>query len=603
MPLSINDSETLFGRFGARGSDGSNGTSIAPDGTAGGAGRPGRVAALTRTGQGFTGDAGDDRVQIGLAAEGGAGGGGGRGGAGAFARSDTVFLFGPTSDFTSTTYVGSGEGGSGGRGGNGGAAEVGLSALVLDLASVPGGLDRVLLQAQATGGSGNIGGSGGAGGSSGSNSAFVLQFGAAPDLYTRTTESTGSAGGETGNAGAHGRGARSLVAFDDVTVTGATLTLQVSGLAGGGTGATGTLPFANGTGVPVADGRPGGDGGSGGAAIAQVTDLDVSATDALELFVVLSAVGGFGGAGGTGARAVAASTSTGIALNGIGGETTTDTFARAGSGGDGGAGGAATTVLAGSAVTGSTGDDLVLIDLRAMGGLGGTGGGGGTGAAGSTVTGGSPDYTVTRIVIGTPDGRAGSDGALGDARIVLTDTSITLGEGDDSLGLLLAIALAGTPTFDVARNAFDGGRGTDTLSIGNSFSDGQPDVVFNVHAGIVRAGGGAGNTMTGFEAFAGGTGADRFIDGVGHHAYRGGPGADHFAFAAGRDGDDTVWDVERGEDVIRFRGFGPVLNDFADVLAAATQVAGGVLIRTSATSSVLLSGVQIADLAANDFVF
>lgn len=602
MPLGINDSETLFGTVGARGTDGSTGTSLVPNGEAGGSGRPGQVAALTRTGQSFTGDAGDDLVQIDLAAEGGSGGGGGRGGSGAFAQSDTVFLFGPTSEFTSTTYFGSGDGGRGGRGGNGGAAEAILSTLLLDLAGVPGGLDRVLLVAQATGGSGNIGGAGGAGGSSGSNSAFVQQFGAAPDLYTRTTETTGSPGGETGNAGANGRGARGLAAFDNLTVTGEILTLQLGGLAGGGGGPTGTLPFANGAGAPVADGRPGADGGSGGAALARVTDLDVSATVALELSVVLSAVGGFGGAGGTGARAVAASTSTGITLNGIGGETTTDRYAQAGRGGDGGAGGAATTVFTGSTIAGSAGDDAVRIDLRAMGGLGGIGGGGGTGATSSTVTAGSPDYTITRIVIGTPDGQGGSDGALGDARITLTDNGIALGDGDDSLGLLLAITLADTRTFTVARNAFDGGPGTDTFSLGNAFTDGQPDLLFNVHTGTWRVGARGFNTMTGFEQFNGGAGHDRFIDGVGNQTYDGRSGADRFDFVAGRAGNDVVRGLEP-EDVVALRGFGPALNSFAEVLNAATQRFDGVLIQTSATSSVLLAGVQIASLVADDFVF
>jgi hypothetical protein len=56
-------------------------------------------------------------------------------------------------------------------------------------------------------------------------------------------------------------------------------------------------------------------------------------------------------------------------------------------------------------------------------------------------------------------------------------------------------------------------------------------------------------------------------------------------------------------DVIRLAGFGPTLDSFADVLAATTATAQGALIQTSATSSVLLVGLTVASLQADDFPF
>jgi hypothetical protein len=88
----------------------------------------------------------------------------------------------------------------------------------------------------------------------------------------------------------------------------------------------------------------------------------------------------------------------------------------------------------------------------------------------------------------------------------------------------------------------------------------------------------------------GGPGKDRFLDGAGNQTCQRFAGADRIdAFAAA--------------DVIRLRGFGAAPDSLAEVLAAATDTGAGVLIQTSATSSILIAGVLVAALVADDFVF
>ncbi len=604
MPLSINDQETLLGLQGRNGTPGDSAPPAFQDGEGGSNGRPGQTAEVSRAGQTLTGDVGDDLVLITLAAEGGPGGAGGSGGSGRFAENTVVTQFGPTSTSTFNTYGGNGDGGNGGRGAVGGAGDAILSRVVLDLLGVPGGADLALLSLQGVGGAGGNGGGGGFGRPSSGVGVSIDQIGVPNAFYTNYTETNASPGGLSGNGGASGRGGRGLTAFDDMTVTGETLNLQLRGLAAGGDGAAGPTAVAHAAGGTVVDGRDGRDGAAGGVAQARATNLAVTATGELDLWITLSAVGGWGGGGGNGADPVARQNFNVVLTNGVGTSTVTDDYGAAGRGGHGGAGGAAVAAVTGAVITGSARDDVVAIDLRATGGEGGGGGSGGRGVESSLVLSGNPGQILSTVAVnGTPAGADGRDGLDGAATVRLTDNTIGLGEGDDRLDLLLLADGSGARTVTVARNLFDGGQGTDTLSIGNSFSAGQPEVTFNVFAGTFRVGAAGSNAMVGFEEFAGGLGDDLFIDGAGDQGYRGGFGADRFQFVAGRDGNDTVRDFDPFDDVIQLRGFGPVLNDFADVLAAATQVAGGVRIQTSATSSVLLTGLRIADLEANDFLF
>lgn len=604
MPLNIIDQQTLFGTPGRRGINGDSAPPEPQHGEGGSNGRPGQAAEISRTGLTLLGDAGDDLLQITLAAEGGFGGGGGSGGWGSFATNTVRDESGPTWSSTFNAYGGNGNGGNGGRGAGGSAGDAILSQLVFDLLGVRGGSDVVALTLQGVGGAGGSGGQGGFGRPSSGVGTSVDQIGVPGNYYTFYSETTAAPGGLSGLSGDGGRGARGLVAFDDVTVSGETLSLSLRGLAAGGDGAAGGSSFSHAAGGTVADGRSGGDGAAAGAAQARVANLIVTATGGLDLDVTIAAAGGWGGPGGWGSDPVAREISNTILTNGNGSSYLTHDYARAGNGGDGGAGGAAVAAFTGAAITGSAQADWVRIDLRATGGEGGTGGRGGRGVDDSIVVTGDPGLVLyTTTVNGTPAGSDGTAGLAGASTVRLTDNVIALGDGDDLLDLLLLADGSGARTITVARNLLDGGQGIDTLSIGNFFSEGQPDVTFNVFAGTFRVGAAGGNAMAGFEEFVGGRGDDHFIDGAGNQGYRGSFGADRFEFVRGRDGNDTVWDFDRFEDTIVLRGFGAPLNDFADVLAAATQTQAGVRIQTSPTSSVLLAGVQRAELEANDFLF
>lgn len=604
VPLTINDNETLFGTRGRSGTTGDSAPPALQHGEGGSNGRPGQAAEVSRTGQGFAGDAGDDFVFITLAAEGGSGGVGGNGGWGNFASNSVRSESGPTWDSTFNSYGGNGNGGNGGRGAGGAAGGAILSQLVFDMLGVPGGSDVVALTLQGVGGSGGGGGQGGFGRPSSGVGTTVEQIGVPGNYYTVYTETTGAPGGISGLSGDGGRSARGLVAFDELTFSGGTLSLSLRGLAAGGDGAPGGSSFSHAAGGTVADGHHGGDGSAAGAAQARVANLIVTATGELDIDVTIAAAGGRGGPGGWGSDPVARESFNSILTNGVGTSALNHEYARAGNGGDGGAGGAAVAAFTGAAITGTAQADWVRIDLRATGGEGGTGGRGGRGVDDSIVVTGDPGRVLyTTTVNGTSAGDDGTDGIAGASTVRLTDNIIGLGDGDDQLSLLLLADGSGARTITVARNLLDGGQGIDTLSIGNFFSEGQPDVTFNVFAGTFRVGAVGSNAMAGFEEFVGGRGDDHFIDGAGNQGYRGSFGADRFEFVRGRDGNDTVWGFDRFEDTVVLRGFGAPLNDFADVLAAATQTQAGVRIQTSPTSTVLLAGVQRAELEANDFLF
>ena len=72
-------------------------------------------------------------------------------------------------------------------------------------------------------------------------------------------------------------------------------------------------------------------------------------------------------------------------------------------------------------------------------------------------------------------------------------------------------------------------------------------------------------------------------------------------FTAGRAGADRIA-VFAPTDTIRLAGFGPAIDKFAEVLAAATGTGQGSLIQ-SPTRSILLLAVTAAFLTADDFAF
>lgn len=613
MPLSINDVDAVFGRTGTIGSPGAAGVPEAViDGRDGTSGGNGRSAVISRSTQSFFGDAGQDVVTFSFSVEGGTGGGGGWGGDGARGVTVSVTEFGPTFFFDRTAYGPNGDGGAGGRGGAGGLGSVLFESLQFDLASQPGGNDEISFFGSATGGSAGSAGLGGRGFAGGGYNLITNQYGTPGNFYTETLETTGHIGGISGRSAEVRGGAQGRVIFEDLTLLGDRLFLRIEAAAEGGRGGDGAMERTNGSGVTAVEAWNGRDGAAGALGQARVNDLTVTATGVLDMTLRLDAEGGFGGRGGDGGNAASGfsgSSSRTFPTGLFGGPSTgsgaqNTTYAEAGDGGNGGAGGTALAMVTNARITGSANGDFVTIDLRATGGNGGGAGLGGAGAADSIVVRGTPgEFVETITVRGTPDGNDGRAGTAGASLVRLIDSRIELGDGTDQLNLFFVADGAGSQSTIVARNHFDDGLGNDTIVVGDFFTDGQPSVFFNVRSGRVSFDGVGGNTLSGFETFWGGSGDDRFLDGVGNQVYRGRGGVDRFEFLARQDGADRIEDFFTGEDVIALRGFGAPLNSFADVLAVATQQRTGVLIQTSATSSVFLSGVQLVDLQATDFLF
>ncbi len=110
----------------------------------------------------------------------------------------------------------------------------------------------------------------------------------------------------------------------------------------------------------------------------------------------------------------------------------------------------------------------------------------------------------------------------------------------------------------------------------------------------------------GRDVLDGGDGQDSLDGGRGKDTVTGGLGADTFVFSDGHSYDRVEdFDVGPGGDLIDLSAVS-ALNDINDVFGsegAATQVGAGVRIVTSDESSFLLSGIQISDLGADDFIF
>ena len=101
----------------------------------------------------------------------------------------------------------------------------------------------------------------------------------------------------------------------------------------------------------------------------------------------------------------------------------------------------------------------------------------------------------------------------------------------------------------------------------------------------------------------GGSLNDILHSGVGNDTLAGGTGNDHFLFAKGA-GHDVITDFQGGVgagDVIELKGMG--FTNFADVQASAFQAADGVHIDLHNGDSLVLSGVALTTLAADDFLF
>ena len=101
----------------------------------------------------------------------------------------------------------------------------------------------------------------------------------------------------------------------------------------------------------------------------------------------------------------------------------------------------------------------------------------------------------------------------------------------------------------------------------------------------------------------GGTMNDILHSGVGNDTLTGGAGNDLFLFTKGS-GSDVITDFQGGAgagDVIQLKGMG--FASFADVSASAFQAADGVHIDLHNGDSLVLTGVNLTTLAADDFLF
>ena len=111
----------------------------------------------------------------------------------------------------------------------------------------------------------------------------------------------------------------------------------------------------------------------------------------------------------------------------------------------------------------------------------------------------------------------------------------------------------------------------------------------------------------------GGVGDDKLIGGFGNDILIGGTGDDEmignedddtFVFETGF-GNDTVKTFVAGagtDDVLEFRGFGASL-DFATIIAGATQSGNTTVLNITATDTIEMKNVNLADLHQDDFDF
>ncbi len=108
--------------------------------------------------------------------------------------------------------------------------------------------------------------------------------------------------------------------------------------------------------------------------------------------------------------------------------------------------------------------------------------------------------------------------------------------------------------------------------------------------------------LAGNDKLFGGSADDRLIAGEGTDRLTGNGGADEFVFADG-DGRNRILDFDPSSgDVINFAGISG-FNSFADVQASMTSGFGRTMIVAADGTRIILFGVAVADLSADDFSF
>jgi Ca2+-binding RTX toxin-like protein len=156
-----------------------------------------------------------------------------------------------------------------------------------------------------------------------------------------------------------------------------------------------------------------------------------------------------------------------------------------------------------------------------------------------------------------------------------------------------------------------GGDGKDFLRGGtedDGLFGGSGDDMLNGEEGNDRLFGETGDDIldgsTGSDTLYGGAGFDTIIGSAGNDQLRGNFNADTFVFADGH-GDDTILDFEADNvfEVIDLSGVSAI-TDLRDLIGNHMSQAGAnVLIDTGGGNSIMLNGVNLADLDSSDFVF
>ncbi|MEP2529981.1 calcium-binding protein [Shimia sp.] len=201
-------------------------------------------------------------------------------------------------------------------------------------------------------------------------------------------------------------------------------------------------------------------------------------------------------------------------------------------------------------------------------------------------------------------GGAGSDTLLGG----LGNDTVGGGDGRDEarLGNGFDVFNDNGQGDDAGRDTVFGGNGNDTVNGGGGFDEfyGEAgnDVLFGGN-GFDRLFGGANA-----DQLFGGAGNDTLNGGVGQDQMTGGAGLDRFVFASGF-GTDTIFGFDAADgEKINLAGVGAI-TDFADLVMNHLEDASGTARIVAGTNSILLDGVNFADVgiglaySGDDFIF
>ncbi|MGB9143217.1 MAG: calcium-binding protein, partial [Aestuariivirga sp.] len=192
----------------------------------------------------------------------------------------------------------------------------------------------------------------------------------------------------------------------------------------------------------------------------------------------------------------------------------------------------------------------------------------------------------------TLDGGAGNDILVGgtgaDALIGGAGDQDAASYQDALLGVIVNLALGGTGG-EAAGDTYNGVE----YVYGSAFND-----VITGDAAINRLTGGAGN-----DVLDGAAGNDYILGEAGNDTVIGGAGADVFVFDSSF-GNDTISDFWAGAGrTDRVWLTNTDIHSFADVQSHAVDTAGGVVLAVNGGDSITFTGITVAQLNADDFIF